>query len=103
MDLETARVADYFVICGLNTNSRPVPNVYDTQEVHPVTTLEYVTGITAIKYDEKIPPEYIVRKHTVGGHRADFKTSEFGASYFHLCYKKSRDLDGPVSPIAEIR
>ena len=103
MDLETARVADYFVICGLNINSHPVPNVYDTPEVLTVTTLEYVTNITAIKFDEKVPPEYIVRKHTVGGHRADFKNSEFTSSYFHLCYKKSRDLDGPVSPIAEIR
>ena len=103
MEIETARVADYFVICGLNENSRPVASTSETPECLSVATLEYVTDITAIRFDEKIPAEYVVRKQTVAGHRADFKMSEFNKNYFYLCYKKSRDLDGPVSPIAEIR
>ena len=103
MEADTARVADYFVICGLNENSRPVNSICEALEGLSVSTLEYVTDITAIRFDEKIPPEYIVRKNTVAGHRADFKMSEFNTNYFFLCYKKSRDLDGPVSPIAEIR
>ncbi|KAI6658512.1 hypothetical protein LOD99_15312 [Oopsacas minuta] len=103
MELDTARVADYFVICGLNTNSRPVPNLCEIQEVHSVSSLEYVTHITAVRFDEKIPAEYVVRKNTPAGHRVDFRMSEFTTNYFHLCYKKSRDLDGPVSPISEIR
>ena len=103
MEVDAARVADYFVICGLNEDSRPVNNINETQEGLSVSSLEYVTDITAIRFDEKIPAEYVVRKQTVAGHRADFKISEFTSNYFYLCYKKSRDLDGPVSPIAEIR
>ena len=109
METDSARVADYFVICGLNANSRHMGVSNGCEQVlegHSVSTLEYVTDITAIKVEDKIPAEYIVRSNTVGGNRAEFNVTnlpKMNQTNFYLCFKKSRDTDGPLSPIAEIR